>query len=171
MTQHEETWDATKDNVRKLAALVSHVGRTCENNNLAAVDLPHNLPTISQSLVTYVILTSYFYHWLTAYASKLGQIGRVVEKRETVGSFKKFFLDISLRRKVKKYDRKVFNKLQAFHVCRQFTINVACLICSGQATVAFNQHFSHCAERIEVRISLIQVWRLIDAFNRWWSPR
>jgi len=60
-----------------------------------------------------------------------------------------------LRRKVKKYDRKIFNVLQVFHVCRQFTIRVACLTWSMQVTLAFNQRFSHCAERIEVRISLV----------------
>jgi len=45
------------DKVRKLAALVSNVGRTCENNRLEEDDLPHSLVTIFQSLVTCAILT------------------------------------------------------------------------------------------------------------------
>jgi hypothetical protein len=45
------------DKVRKLAVLVNNVGRTCENNKLEKDDLPHNLVTIFQSLVTYAILT------------------------------------------------------------------------------------------------------------------
>ena len=50
------------DNVQKLAALVSNVGRTCENHKLEEDDLPHNLVTIFQSLLTYAILTRRFYH-------------------------------------------------------------------------------------------------------------
>lgn len=51
--------------VQNLAALVSDVGRTCENDNLEEDDIPPNLLTIFQSLVTYAILTRGFYHWLT----------------------------------------------------------------------------------------------------------
>jgi hypothetical protein len=70
-----------------------------------------------------------------------------------------FFLGRYLRWKVKKCDRKIFNVLQAFHVCRQFIIRIASLTCSLQAALAFNQRFSHCAERIEVRLPFINCGR------------
>ena len=57
MSQHTGRWGATINKVRNLAALVSNVGRVCENNNLEEDDLPHNLLRIFQSLVTYAILT------------------------------------------------------------------------------------------------------------------
>ena len=57
MNQHIERWGAMMDKVRKLAALVSNVGRTCENSRLEEDDLPHNLVTTFQSIVTYAILT------------------------------------------------------------------------------------------------------------------
>lgn len=50
-------WGATMDKVRSLAALVSNVGRACEDNHLGEDDLPHNLLTIFHSSVTYAILT------------------------------------------------------------------------------------------------------------------
>ena len=70
-----------------------------------------------------------------------------------MGSFKKLFFGMHLRRKVQKCDRQILNLLQAFHVCCQLTIRVAGLTCTPQATLAFDERFLHCAERIEVRIS------------------
>jgi len=57
MSQSTGRWAATINKVQNLAALVSNVGRMCENNNLEEDDLPHNLLTIFQSLVTYAVLT------------------------------------------------------------------------------------------------------------------
>ena len=74
-----------------------------------------------------------------------------------MGFFKKLLFGMHLRWKVHKCDRHILNVLQAFHVCRLFTIRVAGLTCSPQATLAFDELFLHCAERIEVRISPISI--------------
>ena len=70
-----------------------------------------------------------------------------------MGFFKKLFFGMHLQRKVQKCDRHILNVLQAFHVCRQLTIRFAGLTCSPQATLAFDERFLLCAERVEVRIS------------------
>ena len=43
------------DKVRKIAALLNNIGRTCEDNDLEADDLPPSLFTIFCSCETYVI--------------------------------------------------------------------------------------------------------------------
>jgi hypothetical protein len=74
-----------------------------------------------------------------------------------MGFFKKLLFGMHLQRKVQKCDRHNLNVLQAFHVCRQLTIPVAGLTCSPQATLAFDERFLHCAERVEVRISPVSI--------------
>jgi hypothetical protein len=81
-----------------------------------------------------------------------------------MGFFKNLFFGMSLQRKVKECDRQILNQLHAFRVCHQFTIRVACLNCSLQATLAFDERSSHCAEIIKVRIPPVLVmvvnWRI-----------
>ena len=74
-----------------------------------------------------------------------------------MGFFKKLFSGTSLQRKVEECDRQIVNLLQAFHVRRQFTIRVTYLTCCLQATLAFDERFSHCAEIIEVRIPPVSI--------------
>ena len=53
--QHRERWDVVNDKLRKVTRLVDGVVTTCASNNLEENDLPRNLPTIFQSLESYVM--------------------------------------------------------------------------------------------------------------------
>ena len=53
---YKEKWGVVKDKLKKVASLVSNVGKACEDNNLEENDLPLDLRTIFQTLETYVLL-------------------------------------------------------------------------------------------------------------------
>lgn len=75
-----------------------------------------------------------------------------MKQSENVGIIKRVFLGTnSQRRKVKAYDTKLSDVLQAFQVCSQFFAHVTRLIRYLQAALAFNPHFAEFAAQIEVR--------------------
>ena len=56
MKNYKEKWGVVKDKLKKVASLVSNIGKACNDNNLEENDLPLDLCTIFQTLETYVLL-------------------------------------------------------------------------------------------------------------------
>ena len=69
---------------------------------------------------------------------------------ENVGVIRRAFSGTYSQRKVKAYDAKLSNVLQAFQVCPQFSAHVTRLIRHLQAALAFNPYFKEFAAQIEV---------------------
>ena len=53
--QRIDSLNDVNDILKKVALLVSEVGRMCKDNNLGAVDLPRSMDRIFQSLKKYVV--------------------------------------------------------------------------------------------------------------------
>lgn len=53
--QRIESLNDVNETIKKVALLVSEVGRMCKDNNLGEIDLPRSMDRIFQSLKKYVV--------------------------------------------------------------------------------------------------------------------
>ena len=112
-----------------IASIVIDVGEACRTRGLVEKDLPDSLRAIMKSLLRYVRPTLLRPHSLMSNTSDLGGIEGAMKLCAETSMIKRVLLRADMLQKVRKYDAKLSNILQTFHVrFYMFSLRLALLI-------------------------------------------
>ncbi|KAH9973589.1 hypothetical protein BGW80DRAFT_1308347 [Lactifluus volemus] len=108
--QYKEEWEAVMEKLHNVGTVVVYVGKMCQRHGLKKEELPSDLLTVLGTL-----------------QSDLDGIDTALKKCAEIKGVKEVPLRADMLRKVKQYDRSLFNILQVFQA-RQFLSLLAQII-------------------------------------------
>ena len=115
------------EKLTSIASIVIDVGEACQTRGLVEKDLPDSLRAILKSLLRYVRPTLLRPHSLMSNKSDLDGIESAMKLCAETSTIKRVLLRADMLQKVRKYDAKLSNILQTFHVCfYMFSLRLLC---------------------------------------------
>ena len=103
------------EKLTSIASIVIDVGEACRTRGLVEQDLPESLRAILESLLRYV-RPALIYVSLMSNKSDLDGIEGAMKLCAETSTIKRVLLRADMLQKVRKYDAKLSNILQTFHV-------------------------------------------------------